>query len=200
MTPSAFRSLRGNGSHRLPPKSLYNTLALALPPSDAMYAQILVTMGSSAPCTIAPPVRRWPLVTLPIIVWRPNVISVINGNTLMRYATFRSAEDAITWATWSITVLLTHLMNQMLDQLMGESTRMMTTSIPLWRTTRRVRYVEPGSRIYEGGNVMIFFLSHVFFLISIVRHPYFHFAPLHEEMDAYLLVFLLHSDPFIVPL
>ena len=38
-------------------------------------------MDSSAPCTTAPPVRRWLLVMLPIIVWRPNVISVIDGHT-----------------------------------------------------------------------------------------------------------------------
>ena len=43
--------------------------------------------------------------------------------------------------------------------------------------------------MYEGGNVTIFFLSHVFFLVSIVHRPYIHFAPLHEEVDVYLLAF-----------
>ena len=48
--------------------------------------------------------------------------------------------------------------------------------------------------------VTIFFLCHVFFLVSVVWCPYFCFAPLHKEMDSYLLAFPLHSDSFIVPL
>ena len=52
----------------------------------------------------------------------------------------------------------------------------------------------------ERVSVTIFFLSHVFFLVSIVCHPYFCFAPLYEETDFYLLAFLSHSVPFIVPL
>ena len=88
----------------------------------------------------------------------------------------------------------------MLDQLMGESTRMTTISTPLWRTTREVRYVEPGAPLYKGGNVTILFLRHVFFLISVIRHPYFRFTPLHEETDYYLLAFPSRSDSFIVPL
>ena len=48
--------------------------------------------------------------------------------------------------------------------------------------------------------VTIFFLHHVFFLISVVCRPYFRFAPLHKEMDFYLLAFLPHHDSFIVPL
>ena len=50
------------------------------------------------------------------------------------------------------------------------------------------------------NSVTISFLSHVFFLVSIVCHPYLRFAPLHEETDFYLLAFLSHSIPFIVPL
>ena len=88
----------------------------------------------------------------------------------------------------------------MLDQLMKEPTRMMMTLTPLWRMTEKVGHVEPGARMYKGGNVTIFFLSHVFFLVSVVRHLYFHFAPLHEEMDSYLLAFPSYSDFFIVPL
>ena len=46
-------------------------------------------------------------------------------------------------------------------------------------------------------DVMISFLSHVFFLISVVQHPYFHFAPSHEETNHYLLVFPLYSSPLV---
>ena len=48
--------------------------------------------------------------------------------------------------------------------------------------------------------VTIFFLSHVFFLVTIVQHPYFCFAPLHEETDHYLLAFPPYSSSLIFPL
>ena len=60
--------------------------------------------------------------------------------------------------------------------------------------------MNPRARVYEGGNVTISFLSHIFFLVSVVRRPYFCFAPLYEETDFYLLAFPSHSIPFIVPL
>ena len=52
----------------------------------------------------------------------------------------------------------------------------------------------------DPGTVTIFFLSHVFFLVSIVRHPYFRFAPSYEETNHYLLAFLSYSSAFILPL
>ena len=48
--------------------------------------------------------------------------------------------------------------------------------------------------------VTISFLSHVFFLVYVVHHPYFCFAPSYEEVDLYLLACPSYSDPFIVPL
>ena len=54
--------------------------------------------------------------------------------------------------------------------------------------------------MYEGSNVMIFFLSHVFFLISITCYPYFHFAPQYEEVDYYLLAFVPFSSPLFLSL
>ena len=168
MTPSGFRSLKVNGLHCLPPESLYNTLVPAPLPPSATFVWISVTMGFSAPCTAAPPVRKRLPVMLPIIVWKPNVISVVGGDILTRCAIFGSAEDATTQATWSITALSTRLTSPTLDRLMGEPTRMTTTSTPLWMTTREMVCVEPGAQIYKGGNVMISFLSHVFFLISVV--------------------------------
>ena len=128
------------------------------------------------------------------------MISVVDGDTPTKYATFGSVEGVTTQDMWSITALSAHLTNRMLDQLMEEPTRMTMTSTPLWRMTKEVKYIEPGARIYEGGNVTIFFLSHVFFLVSVVCRPYFCFAPLHEEMDSYLLAFPPHSNSFIVPL
>ena len=44
------------------------------------------------------------------------------------------------------------------------------------------------------------FLSHVFFLISVVRCPYFSFAPSYREIDLYLLAFLDYSSPLLFPL
>ena len=48
--------------------------------------------------------------------------------------------------------------------------------------------------------VTISFLSHVFFLVTIVWYPYFPFAPLHEETNHYLLAFPSYSSSFIIPL
>ena len=130
-------------------------------------AQILVTTGSPAPYTLAPPAESRRQVTPHIIVWRPNVISAIDGGTLMRYAIFGSVEDVTPKDMWSITVQSTRLPNQKLATLMGGPTPTTTTSTPLWMITREMVCVEPGARIYEGGNVTISFLFHVFFLISV---------------------------------
>ena len=96
------------------------------------------------------------------------MISVTDGDTLTRYATFGSVEDATPPDTWLITVQSTRLSNQKFATPMGGLTPMMTTSIPLWMITREMVCVEPGAQIYEGGHVTISFLSHVFFLISVV--------------------------------
>ena len=60
--------------------------------------------------------------------------------------------------------------------------------------------VEPGARLYEGGNVTISFLYHVFFLVSVVRRPYFSFAPSHIVTDLYLLAFPDYSPLLLFPL
>ena len=200
MTPSESRSPRDSGSHPHLPVSWSNTLARAPLPPGATFVQIQVTMDSFAPCIAAPPVRRQLLATLPIIVWRPNVISAVGGDTLTRYATSGSVEDATTRAMWSITALTTRLTSQTLDQLMGEPTRTTTISTPLWTTTREMECIEPGTQLYEGGNVTISFLYHVFFLISVVRHPYFFFAPSHSVTNLYLLAFPNYSSPLLFPL
>ena len=49
-------------------------------------------------------------------------------------------------------------------------------------------------------SVTIFFLYYVFFFVSIVHHPYFHFAPLYEETDLYLLAFPHSSSPLFLSL
>ena len=48
--------------------------------------------------------------------------------------------------------------------------------------------------------VTISFLSHVFFLISVIRRPYFSFAPSYQETDRYLLTFPSYSSPLVLPL
>ena len=118
----------------------------------------------------------------------------------MKSAIFRPVEDAMLWDMWSITAQSIHLPNQKLAILMGELIPMTMTSTPLWTTTRELVRIEPGARMYEGGNVTISFLIHVFFLISIVQHPYYSFAPSYKETDQYLLAFPLYSSPLMFPL
>ena len=86
----------------------------------------------------------------------------------MRPAIFGSVEDVTPPDMWSITAQSTCLLNQELAILMEGPTQMMMTSTPLWMTTKGLVCIEPGAQIYEGGNVTISFLSHIFFLISIV--------------------------------
>ena len=198
--PIRIQIAKANGLPPRPLVSLSNAPALAPPPPSVTFVQILVTMGCSAPCTHALLVRKLHQVMQHIIVWQPNVISVVDGDTPTKYVTFGSVEGATTQGTWSITALSTCLTNQMLDRLMGEPTLTTTTSTPLWRTTKKVRYVKPGARVYEGGNVTISFLSHVFFLVYLVHHPYFCFTLSYKEVDLYLLACLSYSNPFIVPL
>ena len=200
MIPSVSRSLRDSGSPPHPLVSLSNTHAHAPPPLTVTFALILAIMDFSAPCTSVPPVGNWHQDTLHIIVWQSNVISVFDGDILTTSATFGSVEDVTPWDMWSITAQLIPLPNHILTGLITGPTLKTMTSTPLWMTTEKVRNVEPGAQVYEGGNVTISFLSHVFFLVSIVCCPYFCFAPLYEETDLYLLAFPSRSTPFIVPL
>ena len=197
---SGFRLPKANGLPPQCPESLSNALAPTPPTPNTTFAQILVTTGSSARCTSVLPAGKQHPVMQHIIVWRPNVISVVDGDTLMTFATFRSVEDATPWGMWSITAQSIHLPSQMFATLMEEPTLTMTTSTPLWMTTKGMVHIKPGTRVYKGGNVTIFFLSHIFFLVSVVQYPYFRFAPSHEEIHHYLLAFPSYSSSFIVPL
>ena len=168
MMASISKSLKDNGSLPPPLPSLSKTPVLTPPTPNVTVAQISVTTGSPAPCTPVLPVgnQRWAM--WHIIVWQPSVISVIDGDTQMRFAIFGSVEDAMPRDTWSITAQLICLPSQKLATLMGEPILTTMISILSWMTTREMACVEPGARIYEGGNVTISFLSHVFFLVSIV--------------------------------
>ena len=196
---STSKLQKDNGSPP-PLKSSSKTPAPTPPTPNVIIAQISVTTGSPAPCTPVLPVGNPRRATQHIIVWRPSVISVIDGDTLTRFAIFGSVEDATPWDTWSITVQSIHLPSQKLATLMGGPTPMMMTSILSWMTTREMACIEPGARMYEGGNVTISFLFHVFFLISVVQHPYFSFSPSYQETNQYLLAFPSYSSPLILPL
>ena len=200
MKSSASKSLKDSGSPSPPLESSFRTLALTPPIPNVTVAQVSVTTGSPAPYTPVLPVGNRCQAMLHIIVWQPNVISIINGDTQMRYAIFGSVEDVTPWDMWLITVQSTCLPNQKLATLMKEPILTTMTSTPLWMTTREMVCVEPGAQIYEGGNVTISFLYHVFFLISVIRRPYFSFAPSYQETDRYLLAFLSYSSPLILPL
>ena len=193
---STSKLLKDNGSLPLPLESSFN--ALAPPPltPNVMFAWISVTTAYTAQCTLVQRVERPPLAMQHIIVWRSNVISVFDGDILTASAILGSVEDVMPWDMWSMTVQSASLPNQILATLTMGHTLMMTTSTPLWMTTREVKYIEPGVQMYKGGNVTISFVSHVFFLVSVVHRPYFHFTPLHEEVDLYLLAFP-HSYPAI---
>ena len=128
------------------------------------------------------------------------MISVIDGDIPTTYATFESVEDAMSKDMWQITVQLIHCPSQKLATPMEEPTLTTMTSTPLWRPSEKLRYVDPGAQIYEGVNVTILFLSHIFFLILIVCCPYFCFAPQHEEINYYLLTFDLLLSPLIFTL
>ena len=169
---SAFKLLKDNGSLPLPLKSSFNAPAPPPPTPNVTFAWISVTMGSSVPCLSVLPVENWHRVMRHIIVWKPNVISVIDGDIPMRFAIFGSAEDVMPQGTWSITARSICLPSQTLEALMGGPIWTTMTSTPLWMTTREMVYIKPGARMYEGGNVTIFFLSHVFFLVIVVCHPY----------------------------
>ena len=192
---SASKSLKDNGSPPPPLESSSNTLAPIPPTPNVIFAQITFTMGFPAPCTPALPVGNQCQVMWHIIVWRSNVISVIDGDTRMKFAIFRPAEGAMPRGMWLVTAQSICLPSRKLTILMEELILMTTTSTPLWTVTRDLVCIEPGAQMYEGGNVTISFLSHVFFLISIVHRPYFSFAPSYEETDHYLLAFPLYSSP-----
>ena len=55
-----------------------------------------------------------------------------------------------------------------------------------------------GSGVSLWVPVTIFFLSHVFFLVSVVCHPYFRFTPQYEKTNHYLLAFTSSSSPLFL--
>ena len=81
------------------------------PPPTVTIAQVSVIMAWNAHSTLVPPVTRQLLDTLLIIVWRPNVISVINGDILMMSAIFRSVVGVMNKDMWQITVQSTLYLN-----------------------------------------------------------------------------------------
>ena len=142
---SVSKWLRDNGSPPFPLRYLSNNCAHAPPPPDATFTQISAIMGSSAPCISVLPAGNQHQDMLHIIVWQPNVISVLDGDTLTTSAIFRSVEDAMPRDTWLITAQLTPLPNLTLNALTMGLTLMMMISTPLWMMTERIRYVKPGT-------------------------------------------------------
>ena len=128
-----------------PHKSWSNIHVLPLPTPSVTFAQIMVTMASFAQCTPVQPVGRPHQAMWHIIVWRPNVISVIAGNIPMTSAIFRSAEDVTPRGMWLITAQSIHLSNLLLATLMEKSILMTMTSTPLWMTTRKIECIKPGA-------------------------------------------------------
>ena len=139
---SISKSLKGNGSLPPPLASSSKTPVLTPPTPNVTIAQILVTTGSPAPFTPVLPVRNRRQATQHIIVWRSNVISVIDGDTQMRFATFESVEDATPRDTWLITAQSIHLPSLKLATLMREPIPTTMTSILSWMTTREMACVE----------------------------------------------------------
>ena len=137
--------LKDNGSPPPPLESSSKTPTPTPPTPNVTFARILVTTGSPAPCTPVPPVGSQHRAMRHIIVWQPNVISVIDGDTQTRFAIFGSAEDVTPQDMWSITAQSTRLLNRELAILMGEPIPMTMTSIPLWTTTKGVVCVKPGA-------------------------------------------------------
>ena len=88
-------------------------------------------MAGTAPCTPVCPAARWPQDMLLIIVWQPNVISVIDGDIPMTYTTFESVEDVMAKDMWQIIVQSTPYLNWQLAALMEEPTQTMMISTPL---------------------------------------------------------------------
>ena len=142
---SVSRSLKASGS--LPPHPESWSNAHTLPPLTPVvtFAQISVTMGSSAPYTSALPVERPCQVMRHIIVWRPSVISVIDGDIPTTSAIFGSVEDATPQGMWLITVQSIRSPSWTLATLMEGPILTMMTSTPLWMTTREVGHIEPGA-------------------------------------------------------
>ena len=139
------RSLKANGSPPPPLESWSNAYTPAPLTPNVTFAQVLVIMGSSVPCTPVLLVGKWPLVTLHIIVWRPSVISVIDGDILTKSVTSESVGGATPQGMWLITAQSTHLPNQKLVTLMEELILTTATSTPLWMTTREVMHIKPGA-------------------------------------------------------
>ena len=145
MKSSTSKSLKNSGLPPPPLKSSFKTLTLTPPIPNVTVAQILVTMGSPAPYTPVLPVEIQRRAMPHNIVWQPKVISVTDGDTRMRYAIFGSVEDVTPQDMWLITVQSICLPNQRLAILMGGPILTMTTSTPLWMTTREMVCVEPGA-------------------------------------------------------
>ena len=182
------RLLRDNGSPPLPPGSSFITSSHPLLTPIATFLYTCSSCQQTAPGHTAHH------------SWQHNVISVIDGDIPTMFAILESVPDVMMReGMWQITVQLIPHVSWKLEASMLNPTQRTTTSIPLWITNERLRNVEPGAhQIYKGGNVTIFFLSHVFFLIFVIHCPYFHFTPQYEEVNHYLLTFDPLSSPLLL--
>ena len=145
MMSSKSQLWKDNGSLPQPLESWSNICAPAPLPPDVTFVQISVITDSSAQCTSVLPVEKQHPVMQHIIVWRPSVISVIDGNILTMFATFESVEDVMPQDMWLITAQSTHWPSLTFTALMEEPTQTTMTSIPLWMTTKGMVCIEPGA-------------------------------------------------------
>ena len=152
----------------------------------------------TVPCTDAPLVKICLQAISSIFVPRPNVVSVINGGIPTNAAAVILAQLAMPGDISQLNICLMSLPLRRCTPSMEDMTmKTRNSKHPLWMNwSKGMICIEPGAQLYEGGNVMIQFLCHTFFLLSITQHPYPFLCPSVEVIDRYLLALGPHVISF----
>ena len=172
---------------------MFPSLIAPLPPSlSAFSALAQVTIVKTVPSTSVPTATSPPPVTLRLLVCLPNMIYVANGDI----ATDSVPLELVIYVIEEVTLFkIVCLMFFPLSRLP------ISLGIPptLDRSMPHGVLIEPGVRLYEGGNVKICLLYNGIFLFSLFRHTHILFGMCSYDW-AHCLVLLSSSNSSFIEL
>ena len=144
-------------------------VAPLLPLLSAFGALVQVTIVRTAPSTSAPIASSLPPDTLRLLVCPPSATYAADGNIAIDSAPLEFVMYAIEEATLLMIVCLMFFPLSRLPISLG-------ISLIQDRHLPHGILIEPGVRLYEGGNVTVCLLTHGIFLLSFFRHTHILFG------------------------
>ena len=169
-----------------PPLKLSTSLSAAdqHPPSPSAFSvTISVIIEKIAHFISVPIVVNQPPDIPPLLVSLPNATFVVDGAMLLASVRSEFAQFVVNMGMWQMTVRLRRFP-------LNRQCIFTQVPLPLTQVPSNGVLIEPGAQLYEGGNVMIFLLSHN--LLLVVCSLRVHILPGMCRYDYVLLLLVVH--------